>query len=190
MSAPESRAARKAATKASPAPVVSIASIFGALTRQRLSPCSRLAAGRAALDDDQRVAGGESRALGFGIDGAGENRGFLFVGEQDRRASRPCEKFVGADLAQEFRRGRIDADRLVARAPHDIENGRARRRGEERIAGEMDERRALDQRVRDVAGFERFVGAAVGEEAAFAVGVDEGDEPPGLTGSDRRRDAA
>ena len=40
MSAPDSRAARKAATKASPAPVVSIASIFGALTRQRFSPAA------------------------------------------------------------------------------------------------------------------------------------------------------
>ena len=33
----------------------------------------------------------------------------------------------------------------------------------------------LDQRVGDVAGFERFVGAAIGEEAAFAVRVDERD---------------
>ena len=47
-----------------------------------------------------------------------------------------------------------------------------------------------DQRVRDVARFERFVGAAIGEEAAFAVGIDERDQPPGLTGLDRRRDAA
>ncbi len=89
MSAPESRWLRKAATKASPAPVVSIASIFGALTRQRFSRLSRLAAGRAALDDDQRVAGGKARALRFGIVRARENRGFLCVGEQDRRASRP-----------------------------------------------------------------------------------------------------
>ena len=44
----------------------------------------------------------------------------------------------------------------------------------------MDERRALDQRVGDVAGFERIVGAAVGEEATLAVRVDEGHEPPGL----------
>ena len=128
MSAPDSRAARKAATKASPAPVVSIASIFGALTRQRCSPCSGLGAGRAALDDDQRIVRRKPRALGFGIVGARENRRFLFVGEQDCRASRPCEEFVGADLAQELRRGRIDADGLVSRAPHDVENRRARRR--------------------------------------------------------------
>ena len=38
MSAPDSRWLRKAATNASPAPVVSTASIFGVLTRQRLSP--------------------------------------------------------------------------------------------------------------------------------------------------------
>ena len=96
---------------------------------------------------------------------------------------RPGEEIVRSDLAQEFRRGRIDADGLVSRAPHDVENRRARRRGEERIAGQMDERRALDQRVRDVARFERFVGAAIGEETAFAVRVDERDQPPGLMGS-------
>ena len=56
----------------------------------------------------------------------------------------------------------------------------------------MDKRRAFDQRVRDVAGFERFVGAAIGEEAAFTVRVDECDQPPGLMGSiadEIRRDA-
>ena len=37
-----------------------------------------------------------------------------------------------------------------------------------------------DQRVRDVARFERLVGAAIGEEAAFAVRIDECDQPPGL----------
>ena len=37
-----------------------------------------------------------------------------------------------------------------------------------------------DQRVGDVARFERFVGAAIGEEAAFAVRVDERDQPPCL----------
>ncbi len=83
MSAPSRRAARKPATKASPAPVVSTASIFGALTRQRVARLGRLGAGRAALDDDQRVVRRKSRALGFGIVRAGENRGFLFVGEQD-----------------------------------------------------------------------------------------------------------
>ena len=96
---------------------------------------------------------------------------------------RPREEIIGADFAQEFRRGRIDADGFVGRAPHDIEDGRAWGGGEERIAGEVDERRAFDQRVRDVAGFERFVGAAIGEEAAFAVRVDKRDQPPGLMGS-------
>ena len=96
------------------------------------------------------------------------------------------------DLAQEFRRSRIDADGLIFRPPHDVADGRAGRRGEERIAGEMDERRALDQRVWDVAGFELFVGAAIGEETAFAVRVNERDQPPGLMGSiadEMRRDA-
>jgi hypothetical protein len=37
-----------------------------------------------------------------------------------------------------------------------------------------------NQVVRDVARFERFVGAAIGEEAAFAVRIDECDQPPGL----------
>ena len=37
-----------------------------------------------------------------------------------------------------------------------------------------------DQRVGDVARFERFVGAAIGEEAAFAVRIDERDQPPRL----------
>ena len=44
----------------------------------------------------------------------------------------------------------------------------------------MDERRPLDHRVRDVSRLERFVGAAIGEEAAFAVRVDERDQPPCL----------
>ena len=150
----------------------------------------RLGAGRAAFDDDQRVVRREPRALRFGIARARENRGFLFVGEQDCRASRPCEKFVGPDLAQEFRRSRIDADGLVSRAPHDVEDRRSRGGSKERIAGETDVRGGRDQRVRDVARFERFVGAAIGEEAAFAVRVDERDQPPGLMDSDRRRDAA
>ena len=41
-------------------------------------------------------------------------------------------------------------------------------------------------------GFERFVGAAIGEEAAFPVGVDERDQPPGLAiriADEMRRDA-
>ena len=92
---------------------------------------SRLGAGRAALDDDQRIMRRKPRALGFGIGRAGENRRFLLVGEQDCRASRPREEIVGADLAQEFRRRRIDADGLISRAPHDIENRRARGRGKE-----------------------------------------------------------
>ena len=37
-----------------------------------------------------------------------------------------------------------------------------------------------DQRIRDVAGSKRLVRAAVGEEAALAVRIDERDEPPGL----------
>ena len=65
-------------------------------TRQRRVAFRGLGAGCATLDDDQRVAGGQSRALGFGIVGACENRGFLFIGEQDCRASRPCEEILGA----------------------------------------------------------------------------------------------
>ena len=56
----------------------------------------------------------------------------------------------------------------------------------------MDHRRSGDQRVGDVAGFERVVGAAIGEEAAFAACVDERDEPPGRplgVAGEPRRDA-
>ena len=41
-------------------------------------------------------------------------------------------------------------------------------------------------------GFERFVGAAIGEEAALAVRVDERDQPPGFVvriADEMRRDA-
>ena len=44
----------------------------------------------------------------------------------------------------------------------------------------MDERRARDQRIGDVAGLQRVVRAAVGEETALAGRIDERDEPPGL----------
>jgi len=40
-------------------------------------------------------------------------------------------------------------------------------------------RGAGDERVRNVGGPKRFVGAAVGIKAALAVGIDERDEPPG-----------
>ena len=75
---------------------------------------------------DGKVKRGKPRALGFGIGRAGENRGFLFVGEQDLRASRPCEEIVRPDLAQKFRRSRINADGLISRAPNEVENRRAR----------------------------------------------------------------
>ena len=44
----------------------------------------------------------------------------------------------------------------------------------------MNDRRGRDQRIGNVAGFERFIRATVGEKAAFAVSVDERDEPSGL----------
>ena len=93
---------------------------------------------RAALDDDERVEGGEPRAVGLRIVGPGEDRGFLGVGEQDRSAARPGKKIFCPGLAQEFRRRGIDADRFRSRPPHDVEDRRARRIGEERIAGEVD----------------------------------------------------
>ena len=46
-----------------------------------------------------------------------------------------------------------------------------------------------DQRVGDVERIQRFVGAAIGQETAFTVSVDERDQPPGLA-IGRRRDAA
>ena len=67
---------------------------------------------RATLDNDQRVERRKPRALGFRIVGAGENCRFLGIGEQDRGAARPVEKILRPDFAQEFRRRRIDADRL------------------------------------------------------------------------------
>ena len=83
-------------------------------------------------------------------------------------------------LAQEFRRRRIDTDWLVSRAPHDVEHCRARGASEKRIAGQMDERRLNDKRIGDVAGLERFVGAAVGEETALAIRVDQSHQSPSL----------
>ena len=171
-SAPVSRAARKPAAKASPAPVVSTTSRFGRLltgkrrslwARRAATPGSRtplmsiglfpacfdspaapafqrFCAGRAALDHDDRIVFRKPLTLGFWIGRAGENRSFLFIGEQDCRALRPGEEIVGADLAQELRRGRIDADGLVLGAPHDVENRRARGGGKKRIAGETDVR--------------------------------------------------
>ena len=85
-----------------------------------LFPRRRLASLHAALDDDERIERRKPRALGLGIVGAGQDRGFLGVGEQDRSALRPLEKIVRPGLAQEFRRRRIDADRLRSRAPHEV----------------------------------------------------------------------
>ena len=95
-------------------------------------------------------------------------------------------------LAQEFRRRRIDTDWLVSRASHRFEHCGARGGSEKRIAGQMDERRLSDKRIGDVAGFERFVGAAVGEEAALAIRIDQRHQSPSLAAriADKmRRDA-
>ena len=171
--------------------MVSIASTFGAATRQRRAP-HRFAANRAALDDDEREKRREPPALGFWIVRAGENCRFLGVGEQDRRPLRPVEKVLRSDLAQEFGRRGIDADRPLSRAPDHVENRRARRRSKERVAGEMDERCSRNQRVGDVGGLERIVGAPVGEEAAFAVCIDQRNQPSSLersVGGEPRRHA-
>ena len=69
-----------------------------------------LAAGRAALDDDQRIMRGEARALDLGIVAAAQYGGLFAVGEERRRAARPSEEALGPDFAQEFGRGGVDAD--------------------------------------------------------------------------------
>ena len=43
----------------------------------------------------------------------------------------------------------------------------------------MNYRRSGDQRVGDVGGFKCFVGAAIGQEAAFAAWIDERNQPAG-----------
>ena len=83
MSAPESRCGKKSGDEG-----VARAGGVDRLDLRRVdTPAARafrgLGAGRAALDDDQRVVRREPRALGFGIIRASENRGFLFVGEED-----------------------------------------------------------------------------------------------------------
>ena len=51
---------------------------------------------------------------------------------------------------------------------------------------------SVDQRVGNVGGFERIVGAAIGQEAAFARGIDDRDQTAGLAagiGGQMRLDA-
>ena len=191
--APPSLAARNPATKASPAPVVSIAFAGGAGSAPALGARRRLASFRAALDDDQRIMLRENGHLRRAIVGAGQDRRFVAVGKADLRAARPGEEILRAHFAQEFRRGRIDADGNRARARDDAAHGAARRSGDEGIAGEVDEVGAGDQRVGNVLFAEPVIGAAVGQEAALARGIDQRDQAAGLAlivGGQMRLDAA
>ena len=123
---------------------------------------------------------GEPRALRFGIVGSGEHGRFLRVGEERRRAARPGEEALRAGFAQEFGRGGIDADRAAGGARDEAHDRFARARRKEAVAGEVDHRRAFDQRVGKIARAKREIGAAVGEETALAARLDQRDQPPGL----------
>ena len=180
MPAPLRRWLRKAATNASPAPVVSSASIPGTLHPPAACALSRLCAGRAALHDDQRVKLGKPSHWASGSFEPERMAASSSLGNRIDAPRVHARNTLRSDLPQEFRRRRIDANGLDSRAPHRIENRRARRGSEERIAGKVDVRSAVDQTVGNVGGLDHVIRAPVGEEAALAVGIDERHQPPGL----------
>ena len=110
-----------------------------------------LAAGRAALDDDQGIMRGEASALDLGIVAAGQHRGFFAVGKEHAGAARPGEEILRPRFAQEFRRSRIDPDRPTAGARQHARHRRARPGRKEAVARQMNCRRSVYQRVGNIA---------------------------------------
>ena len=160
------QALRKPAANASPAPVVSTTSSTQTASAVTVRAPSRPArAARAELDDDLLHAG-SSRPSTANSSALGSSRS----------TGRARSRNAGI-VAQQRRRGRIDADQHpgLTGAVHRLQRGAARAGAQQRVAGDVQDVARREHVVGEVVLRERGVRARVGQHRALAAGRDEHD---------------
>ena len=139
-----------------------------------------LAALCAALDDDEGVMGGEPAPCARGSEVPASTAASSALGKSiaapsvhRKNAIAPASRRNSAEAASTLIGARSRGPSRSARPPA----GKGRTANSRRCGCG---RGALDHRVRDIRGLERVVGAAIGEEAALARGIDDRDSGPQL----------